>query len=236
MNVKVLETTSPDKSSPVRLLAPLEMGDRLTRIEFERRYAAMPPDKKAELIEGVVFMPSPVRYSHGKPHAYILGWLTQYCAFTPQIELADNATVRLDADNEVQPDVLLRFVEEAGGQSTISADDYVEGTPELIIEIAASSVSYDLYDKLPVYRRNGVKEYVVWQVYDQKIDWFVLEEGQYVPLRLDADGIIHSRNFPGLALAVVPLLQGDMAAVLTTLQKAMNGDAHKQFVSQLSAQ
>ena len=77
MNVKVLETTSPDKSSPVRLLPPLEMGDRLTRIEFERRYAAMPPNKKAELIEGVVFMPSPVRYSHGKPHAYILGWLTQ---------------------------------------------------------------------------------------------------------------------------------------------------------------
>ena len=77
MNVKVLEKTSPDKSSLVRLLPPLEMGDRLTRIEFERRYAAMPPNKKAELIEGVVFMPSPVRYSHGKPHAYILGWLTQ---------------------------------------------------------------------------------------------------------------------------------------------------------------
>ena len=42
---------------------PLENGDRLTRAEFERRYAAMPRLKKAELIEGIVYVPSPVRYS-----------------------------------------------------------------------------------------------------------------------------------------------------------------------------
>ena len=236
MNVKILETSTQNQPAPARAnIPPLEMGDRLTRAEFERRYAAMPPDKKAELIEGIVFMPSPVRYSHGKPHAYILGWLTHYCAFTPQIELADNATVRLDADNEVQPDALLRIVEQAGGQSTISPDDYVEGAPELIVEIAASSISYDLYDKLPVYRRNGVQEYLVWQVYDQKIDWFVLEEGRYVSLPVDAAGIIHSRIFPGLALAVDPLLSGDMATVLTVFQKSFESEAYKQFVKRLSA-
>ncbi len=219
MNVKVLETTNHDKSRQVQLPPPLEMGDRLTRAEFERRYTNMPPNKKAELIEGVVFISATGRYSHGRPHAYILGWLGLYAAQTPMIEYADNATVCLDADNEVQPDVLLRIVEDAGSQSTISTDDYVEGASELIVEIAASSVSYDLYDKLPVYRRNGVQEYLVWQVYDQKIDWFVLEEGRYVPLLLNADGIIHSRNFPGLALTVDPLLQGDMATVLTILSK-----------------
>ena len=138
-------------------LPPLEGGDRLTRAEFERRYEAMPHIKKAELIEGVVFMPSPVHYSsHSKPHAYIIGWLAFYCSSTPNVDLGDNATVRLDMDNEVQPDALLRLDAAQGGTSHLSDDDYLEGPPELIVEIAASSASYDLHDKLNVYRRNGL--------------------------------------------------------------------------------
>ena len=115
----------------------------------------MPQVKKAELIEGIVYMASPLRFrSHGKPHAYIMGWLAMYEAATPGVELGDNATVRLDADNEPQPDALLRV--EVGGLSRISEDDYVEGAPELIVEIAASSASLDLHEKLKVYRRNQV--------------------------------------------------------------------------------
>src|SRR5574341_142701 len=107
---------------------PLETGDRLTRQEFERRYEAMPRIRKAELIEGVVYMPSPVYYeSHSEPHGQIMGWLSVYCAATPNVRLGDNATVRLDPDNEVQPDALLRLEPEAGGRSHISEDDYVEG-------------------------------------------------------------------------------------------------------------
>ena len=141
---------------------PLENGDRLTRGEFERRYAARPDLKKAELIEGVVYMPSPVRASsHAEPHAVILWWLGTYSASTPGVQVADNATVRLDLDNEPQPDALVRIDEEAGGRSRISTDDYVEGAPELIVEIAASSAALDLHDKLRAYRRNGVQEYVV---------------------------------------------------------------------------
>ena len=46
-------------------ILPLENGDRLTRKEFERRYALMSHVKKAELIEGVVYMSSPIRVTHG---------------------------------------------------------------------------------------------------------------------------------------------------------------------------
>ena len=150
--------------SPPKLL-PLENGDHLSRHEFERRYAGMPHLKKAELIEGVVYVPAALRYRrHGKPHSDIMGWLATYAAFTPGTEAADNTTVRLDLDNEPQPDALLRIDEACGGQSRISDDDYVECAPELVVEIAASSAAYDLYEKKTVYRRNRVQEYIVWQV------------------------------------------------------------------------
>ena len=159
----------------------LENGDRLTRCEFERRYAARPDLKKAELIEGVVYMPSPVRLAHSGPHAMSQTVLLVYTAFTPGVRGDDNATVRLDLDNEPQPDVLLRIEEEAGGQSRVSDDGYLEGAPELVVEVAASSASIDMHDKLRVYRRNGVREYVVWRTHEQRIDWFELADGEYCP-------------------------------------------------------
>ncbi|MBI4769202.1 MAG: Uma2 family endonuclease [Chloroflexi bacterium] len=226
-----LRTGPPPPTGPPLL----EPGDRLTRTEFERRYDAMPNLKKAELIEGVVYMPSPARYrSHGKPHVHIITWLGHYCVATPGVEASDNATVRLDMDNEPQPDVLLRIEPAAGGHSQVSADDYVEGAPELIVEIAASSVSYDLYDKLNVYRRNGVQEYLVWQVNDKRVDWFELVEGQYLPLEPDESGVIHSRVFPGLWLAVPPLLEGDMAAVLAELHKGLASEEHAAYAQKLA--
>src|SRR5581483_3423435 len=109
-------------------------------------------------------------------------------ATTPGVDLADNTTVRLDFDNEPQPDALLRLEPGVGGRSSVSEDDYLEGAPELIVEVAASSASYDLHEKLRAYRRNGVQEYVVWRVYDQQIDWFQLLDGEYVPLMPDVDG------------------------------------------------
>lgn len=214
---------------------PLENGDRLTRAEFERRYEAMPHVKKAELIEGVVYMPSPVHFeSHAELHSQVIIWLGTYYVATPGVKLGDNATVRLDLDNQVQPDALLRLDPAQGGTSRISADDYVEGPPELVVEIAATSASYDLHDKLNVYRRNGVQEYIVWQVLDRRLDWFRLEEGEYVPLLPNADGIIRSRIFPGLHLAVTALLAGDMTTVLAELRRGTETDAHIAFVKRLS--
>ncbi len=216
---------------------PLESGDRLTRHEFERRYQAMPYIKKAELVEGVVYVASPVRMAnHGRPHAALVGWLMVYKAATPGVDLGDNATVRLDADNEPQPDALLRIEPEVGGNSRTSDDDYVEGAPELIAEIAASSASYDLNDKLNAYRRNGVQEYIVWQMYENRLDWYSLQEGRYVPLEPDAAGVIRSQIFPGLWLVVNALREGNLAEVLAVLQQGLQTAEHQTFVERLSQQ
>jgi Uma2 family endonuclease len=213
----------------------LESGDRLTRAEFERRYTATPHLKKAELIEGVVYVASPLRYRrHGRPHSLIMGWLAIYDAATPGVELADNATVRLDFDNEPQPDALLRIDSAYGGQSSISEDDYVEGAPELIVEIAASSASYDLHDKLKVYRRNGVLEYIVWQIAEQQVSWFSLQEGEYQPLLADDGGVIRSEIFPGLDLDVRALLTDNLALVLAVVQQGVATKAHQGFVQGLA--
>ena len=207
---------------------PLENGDRLNRYEFERRYAAMPKLKKAELIEGVVYVPAALRFkSHSQPHSRIMTWLGVYQAFTPKVQLGDNPTVRLDLDNAPQPDAVLMI---DGGQTTISSDDYVEGAPELVVEIAASSAAYDLYDKKRVYRRNGVKEYLVWRVYERELDWFHLDAGDYIKLEADDQSVIRSVTFPGLWLAVSSLLSGKMEEVLAILQQGLNSEEHQEFL------
>ena len=223
---------SPPISSTLTI-PTLENGDRLTRAEFERRYHKMPNLKKAELIEGIVYyMASPLRITqHGAPHADIIGWLSFYKAFTPNLQLGDNCTVRLDLDNEPQPDALLRIA--VGGQSTISDDDYVEGAPELVVEIAASSVSLDLHQKLNVYRRNQVQEYLVWRVYDRQFDWFKLTDGEYIQLEPNPEGITCSQIFPGLWLDKTALLTGDLAKVLAILQQGLATSDQQTFVEKL---
>ena len=221
--------------SQQRRIPPLENGDRLTRYEFERRYDAISNLKKAELIEGVVYMTAALRFrSHGQPHASLLTWLGNYTVATPGVALGDAPTVRLDSDNEPQPDAVLLIEEQCGGRSRVSEDDYIEGAPELVVEIAASSAAIDLGDKKRAYRRNGIPEYIVWQVFDRKVDWFCLEEGDYVSLPVDADGTIRSRVFPGLWLAVEDLLAGNMLRVLAVLQAGLAAAEHEIFVQQLS--
>jgi Uma2 family endonuclease len=208
----------------------LENGDRLTRDEFERRYQAMPDHQKAELIEGKVYMASPVRArKHSKPHAAIIGWLFNYCQTTVGLELMDNPTVRMDADNEPQPDACLRIEEAADGRSRITEDDYIEGAPELIVEVASSSASYDLHEKKQVYRRNGVQEYLVWRVLDQAIDWFTLQEGVYAELPVDDDGILRSRAFPGLWLKVDHLLSWNSASVMAVSNLGLASPEYQSF-------
>ena len=225
------------KTTPTGLrTVPLETGDRLTRAEFEERYSGMAHVKKAELIEGVVYMPSPVRFTtHGQPHGYIMGWLAVYCAATPFVTFGDNTTVRLDIDNEPQPDALLRLAEEAGGASLVDEDGYIAGPPELIIEVAGSSAAYDLFDKKNAFRRNGVREYLVWQTYSERVDWFVLLEGRYVLLPADDEGVLKSPTFPGLWLNARALLESDLATVLFTLQTGLQEEAHQNFVETLQA-
>ena len=222
----------PPPSAPAT--TTLENGDRLTRCEFERRYALRPDLKKAQLIEGIVYMPSPVSVAHAEPHAMIQAALLVYAASTPSVHGYDNATLRLDLDNEPQPDVLLRLAPEAGGRSRVSEDGYLEGMPELVVEVATSSVSIDLHDKLRAYRRNGVQEYVVWRTQEQRIDWFELADGDYRPLPADDSGVIRSRVFPGLRLAVAALLNGDLAGPLSELQAGIDSDERRRFAAGLA--
>jgi Uma2 family endonuclease len=217
-------------------IPPLENGDLLSRAEFERRYTAMPNLKKAELIEGIVYMASPLRFEpHAEPHADLIGWLWSYKIATPGVRLGDNPTVRLDVDNEPQPDAVLLIDSRHGGATRLSDDGYIEGAPEFVAEIAASTATIDLRDKKRVYRRSMVKEYLVWQVIDRRIDWFSLQEEEYISLLPDAEGIIRSRVFPGLWLAVSALLDGDMSSAIATLQTGLNSDVHQDFVQLLAS-
>lgn len=216
---------------------PLYAGDRLSRVEFERRYHAHPEIKKAELVEGIVYMPSPARFSqHSQPQADVITWLGMYRSVTPGVMVGDNATLRLDYENVVQPDALLRLDPALGGRSRITADDYLAGPPELVVEIAASSAAYDLGVKRRVYARNGVQEYLAAQAYEQRIDWFVLREGVYETLQPDQDGILRSEVFPGLWLPVDGLWAGDLAALLSVLQQGVTSPEHAAFVAGLQQQ
>jgi len=194
---------------------PLETGDRLTQAEFHRRYELHPDLHHVELIEGVVYVPSPVRFEqHGEPQGMIVAWLGAYAAAHPEARFSGRGTVILDGDNEPEPDAILLLRPEAGGQARLSAKGYVSGAPELVVEISATSVSVDLGDKLRAYRRNGVREYIVWSTFDEQLRWFVLRDGDFELLAGDGEGIITSTVFEGLRLDVPALLRGDLAAVL----------------------
>jgi Uma2 family endonuclease len=213
----------------------LQAGDHLTRIEFERRYAAMPEVKKAELIEGVVYMPSPVSHkSHSRPHSLLTTLLGTYCYATPGSDLGTTPTVRLDLENEPQPDSLLRILPEYGGQSR-DEDEYIAGPPELLAEVSASSASYDLHDKLRAYQRNGVREYLVWRVWDSAIDWFIQREGRFERLPLTEAGHYRSEAFPGLWLDPAALIRGDFPQVMAVLQQGLASPEHAAFVARLQA-
>jgi Uma2 family endonuclease len=223
-----------DDQQPVEQIPPLEPGDRLTRDEFERRYEAMPQGIKAELLEGVVHMPSPTRFRrHGRPHSHLITWLGYYESGTSGVATGDNSTTRLDIDNEPQPDAVLLIDPAYGGQAHISADDYIEDAPEFVAEVTASSVSIDLHTKFQIYQRSGVREYLVWRVLERTIDWFALHDGQYERLVPDTQGVLRSEVFPGLWLDTAALLRGDIAAVLATAQQGLASPEHQAFVARL---
>jgi Uma2 family endonuclease len=196
----------------------------------------MPGLKKAELLEAVVYMPSPVRVEqHGEPHLNLAFWLAAYKGMTNGVRGADNATVRLDLNNEPQPDALLFIDPARGGQARISDDGYLENAPELVAEVAASTAAFDLRVKFETYRRNQVREYLVWRVPDQAVDWFAWRQGQYEPLGPATDGLLKSEAFPGLWLDVPALLRGDVLALFDVVRQGAATPEHAAFVARLAA-
>ncbi len=213
---------------------PLEPGDRLSRDEFERRYEATPWLAKAELIEGVVHVPPPVKADdHGCPHADLVWWLVSYRVVTPWVRVADNSTIRLGPSDEPQPDATAYIDPRAGGRVHITADNYIEGAPELVAEVSGSTVSIDLHSKLRMYRAAGVHEYIVHRVTDAAIDWFVLRGGEYCLIVPGPDGVLRSEAFPGLWLDAAALVGGEMETTLRTLQAGLATPEHAAFVAQL---
>lgn len=241
MSAPAIQATRPRTrfaKSPARRTEapPLNSGDRLSRAEFRRRYEAHPEIKKAELIEGRVYVPSPVRFEqHSSPHGDLVTWLGVYRASTPGVRGGDNGTVQLDYENEPQPDTFLRLEPAHGGKSRVTEDDYIEGPPELVVEVAASSAAYDLHEKRRAYQRSGIQEYLVAQVYEQRVDWFALREGVYEPLAPDERGVLRSEVFPGLWLQPAALWAADIAGLLAVLQEGLASPEHAAFVERLQA-
>jgi len=190
----------------------------------------MPRVRKAELIEGIVHMPSPVKLSqHSEPHGRLVTWLFVYADAVKKTQASDNGTVLLDFDNEFQPDVCLRIRPEFGGQSRTTADDYVEGAPEMAVEVSSSSASYDMFTKKTAYRRNGVREYLVWLTRESRLIWWHLVEGEYVEIQPDTEGILKSTVFPGLWLHAEAMLEGDLGRVLNVLQAGLAAPEAQAF-------
>jgi Uma2 family endonuclease len=213
-------------------LPPLEPGDRLDQPTFHARYEAMPEDTRAELIGGVVFMPSPLKRPHGRTHQIVNGWLLAYEGATPGVESLDNVTNILGPESEPQPDACLRILPERGGQ-TRDEDDYVVGPPELVVEIASSTESIDLHAKRTDYEQAGVREYVVVALRQARVLWFVLREGRFQELAPAPDGSLRSEVFPGLWLDLAALLRHDLPRVLEVLRQGLATPEHAALAARL---
>src|SRR5262245_37313674 len=152
-------------------LPRLEPGDHLDQKTFHARYEAMPEDVRAELIGGIVFMPSPLRRPHSRTHVHLLDWLFQYEKATPGTEVHDNATNILGPKSEPQPDACLLISANGLGQ-TRDEGGYIVGPPELQAEIATSTVAIDLYEKKGDYEKARVREYIVVTLRPPRVFWF----------------------------------------------------------------
>jgi Uma2 family endonuclease len=210
----------------------LAAGDKLTREEFLARWEANPKIKRAELIGGIVFMPSPVSIEHGEMEGAVGTWLGNYRAATPGTAGGHNTTTFLE-DDTPQPDIYLRLLPEYGGKSWVE-DKYLAGVPEFLAEVCRSSASYDLHVKLDLYQNARVPEYLAILLFEREIRWHVLVNGRYELLAAEADGLWRSRIFPGLWLDGQALLAVNLQQVLSRLQEGLQSPEHQRFVTELA--
>ena len=211
----------------------LRDGDRLTRDEFMRRWEQMPDLKWAELIDGIVYMPSPVSDIHGDFQIRLGYWLVSYTAATAGCAARDAGTWLMSEDSAPQPDLSLRIDAKFGGQSRLDGD-YPAGAPELVVEISHTTSAKDMGAKLRLYERSGVLEYVTIRPRKQQIIWRELIKGRYREIAPDKDGLLRSRIFPGLWLNPVAVWAGDVQALAATLQQGIATSEHAEFVAQLA--
>jgi Uma2 family endonuclease len=212
---------------------PLAPGDRLTREEFLQLWEAHPEIKKAELIGGTVYMPSPVSVDHGDKENDAGLWMGMYKISTPGIACGHNATSYL-LEDAPQADLNLRILPEYGGASWVDENRLLHGIPELLAEICRSRAAYDLHQKLELYQTAGIPEYLAILLFEQEIRWHVLENGVYRLLPPGPDGIWRSGIFPGLWLDGQAFLSGNMPRVLEVLQHGLRSPEHTAFAERLA--
>jgi Uma2 family endonuclease len=216
-----------------KTLPPLEAGQHLDQATFHERYAAMPPETRAELVGGIVNMPSPLSNDHGEDDNDVGGWLFTYKMFTPGVGSPNNATVKLDPKGEPQPDCQLRIPRELGGQTYVDNDGYITGAPELVIEVARSSRHFDLTVKKADYERAGVREYVVIALDPNEVYWFIRRGDRFEDWPPGPDGIHRSEVFPGLWLDADALFVKDRRRLITVLEQGLATTEHTAFVAKL---
>jgi Uma2 family endonuclease len=217
-------------------LPPLENGDRLDQKTFHARYQAMPEDFRAELIGGIVHLPSPQKIPHSETQLLVVRWLDEYAEATPGTVALLNNTQILGPDSEPEPDACLFIAPEYGGRVYVDKDDYLHGPPDLIVEVSSSTESIDLHRKKQDYQEAGVREYVVLALRTQQVFWFIRQRGKYKEVPLPKDGIFRSRTFPGLWLNAESMLRCHRQGVLTALKRGLAAAEHAAFVAKLEKQ
>lgn len=227
------QATVGDPAVVPQKLPRLEAGDRLDQPTFHARYEAMPSGTRAELIEGYVHMPSPTRPQHGATHIEVVRWMLPFQEASPGVTLCIDTTFIMGKKYEVQPDVAGVLAAEYGGQ--VHLEEYFHGAPELSVEVALTTESYDLHSKLRIYEASGVLEYVVVALWQSEVFWFVNRHGKLERLAPGADGILRSEVFPGLWLDPVALLARDFRRVLEVARLGIASPEHQAWIERLKA-
>ena len=230
-----MSTVEERSSASTATVVPrLVDGERLGRAEFHRRYEAMPPRTRAELVGGIVHMPSPMSADHGESTPDITIWLGLYRRRTPGVRQADGATLILGEFGEPQPDALLRIEPERGGSCFVNEENYLTGPPELIVEVARSSRPIDLGGKRDDYERAGVREYVVVALDPDEVHWHVRRDDRLERIPPGPYGLYRSAAFPGLWLDPAALLSGDLEGIIAALERGLATLEHAAFVARLA--
>ncbi len=226
----------PERMTKITKALPrtLVEGQRLDQPTFHALYEAMPPGTRAELIDGVVYMPSPLGLEHGVAHVPVMVWLDYYAEHVPGVEVMDNASTILGWRGEPQPDGLLRIRPDFGGR-TWNEGGFVHGGPELVVEVSKSSRYVDLGPKKADYERAGVQEYIVRAIDPDEIYWFGQEQGELVQRSIGADELHRSTVIPGLWLDPVALLTGDRRRLRAVIDLGCATLEHAEFVARLAA-
>jgi Uma2 family endonuclease len=229
-----LRTTERPESLPESEPPPrLDSGDRMDSETFMAIYEQMPEGFRAQLIQGVVYVASPISADHGRPNQDVSFWLGSYQLRTPGVRPFAATTLQLGLNDNPEPDASMMIAAECGGQARVEGR-FIVGAPELAVEVSYSSRAVDLNAKLASYQAAGVREYVVFIVQDDAVRWHVLRDGRYEVATPGDDGLYRSTVFPGLWLDPAAFIAGDVARLAAAVERGTATPEHAAFAARLA--